>query len=117
MQRIVDKIIDTQILKPVECTQFKSIIYSSLAEINKNNESTLDNSLPPLFNLPENWLVATCRTNLSRIHETLFKLSRPQAKISDVAIFSAIIELDQELVTSNMQNKFEQDKYMPTSKC
>ena len=31
--------------------------------------------------------------------------------------FSAIIELDQELVTSNMQNKFEQDKYMPTSKC
>ena len=54
------------------------------------------------------------------IHEKLFKLSRPQGQIIDVKsekshqighfeIFSAIIELAQELLISSMHHKFEED--------
>ena len=56
------------------------------------------------------------------IHETLFKLSCPQGQIISVKcdksqeishfkFFSAIIELVQELLISNMHNKFEEDTW------
>ena len=35
----------------------------------------------PILNLSENWLLVTCITYLSRIHEELFKLSCPQANV------------------------------------
>ena len=38
----------------------------------------------PLLNLSKNCLLVTCITNLKRIHEKLFKLSRPQGQIIDV---------------------------------
>ena len=38
----------------------------------------------PLLNLSENWSLVTCITNLKRIREKLFKLSRPQGQIIDV---------------------------------
>ena len=38
----------------------------------------------PLLNLSENWSLVTCITNLKRICEKLFKLSRPQGQIIDV---------------------------------
>ena len=38
----------------------------------------------PLLNLSKNYLLATCITNLKRICEKLFKLSRPQGQIIDV---------------------------------
>ena len=38
----------------------------------------------PLLNLSENCLLVSCITNLKRIHEKLFKLSRPQGQIIDV---------------------------------
>ena len=71
----------------------------------------------PLLNLSENWSLVTCITNLKRIREKLFKLSRRQGQIIDVKgenrnksaivnFFSAIIELVREVVISNMQNKF-----------
>ena len=56
------------------------------------------------------------------IHEKLFKLSRPQGQIIDVKcekiainrpfliFFSAIMELVQELLISNMHNKFEENR-------
>ena len=70
--------------------------------------------------MSENWLLVTCITDLKRIHEKLFKLSRPQGQIIDVKcgksqknghfeFFSAIIELVQELLISNMHNKFEEE--------
>ena len=72
------------------------------------------------MNLSENWLLVTCITDLKMIHEKLFKLSRPQGQIIDVKceksqqighfeFFSAIIELVQKLLISNMHNKFEED--------
>ena len=56
------------------------------------------------------------------IHEKRFKLSRPQGQIIDVKceksqeivhfdFFSAIIEVVQELLISNMHNKFEEDTW------
>ena len=38
----------------------------------------------PLLNLCKNYLLVTCITNLKRICEKLFKLSRPQGQIIDV---------------------------------
>ena len=38
----------------------------------------------PLLNLSKNYLLVTCITNLKRICEKLFKLSRPQGQIIDV---------------------------------
>ena len=38
----------------------------------------------PLLNLSEKWSLVTCKTNLGRICEKLFKLSRPQGQIIDV---------------------------------
>ena len=38
----------------------------------------------PLLNLSENWSLVTRITNLKRIREKLFKLSRPQGQIIDV---------------------------------
>ena len=38
----------------------------------------------PLLNLSENWSLVTCITNLKRIREKLFKLSRTQGQIIDV---------------------------------
>ena len=69
----------------------------------------------PLLKLSEDYLLVTGITNLNRIHEQLFKLSRPQGQI-----ISAIIELVQELVICNMRNKFGKDTFqviVPTSKC
>ena len=74
----------------------------------------------PLLNLSENCLLVTCSRNLKRIHEKLFKLSRPKGQIIDIKcenlnksaiekFFSAIIELVRELVISNMHNKFWKD--------
>ena len=64
-------------------------------------------------------VISNMLNNLSRIHEKLLKLSRPQSQIIDVKcaksqlighfdIFSAIIELYRELVISNIHvhNKF-----------
>ena len=75
----------------------------------------------PLLNLSENWSLVTCITNLQRICEKLFKLSRPQGQIIDVKceksqlighfFFFTIIELVRELVISNMHNKFEKDTW------
>ena len=76
----------------------------------------------PLLNLSENWLLVTCITDLKMIHEKLFKLSRPQCQIIDVKcekiainrpfeIFSAIIELAQELLINNKHNKFEENTW------
>ena len=59
-------------------------------------------------------------TNLGKIHEKPFMLSRPQGQIIDVKckksqsighfeFFSAIIELVRELLINNMHNKFEED--------
>ena len=52
------------------------------------------------------------------IHEKLFKLSRPlgqnaknRNKSAILNFFSAIIELVQELLISNMHNKFEEDTW------
>ena len=50
----------------------------------KLDRSTLDNRLLPLVNLSENWLLATCGSNLSRIHENFLKLSCSQGKINDI---------------------------------
>ena len=36
----------------------------------------------PLLNLSENWSLLTCITNLGRIHEQLFKLSRPEVNVN-----------------------------------
>ena len=36
----------------------------------------------PLLNLSENWSLVACITNLGRIHEKLFKLSRPQVNVN-----------------------------------
>ena len=36
----------------------------------------------PLLNLSENWSLLTLLTNLEAIHETLFKLSRPQVNVT-----------------------------------
>ena len=74
----------------------------------------------PSLNLSENWLLVACITDLKMIHKKLFRLSRPQGQIIDInaknqnksAIlkkFSAIIELVQELLISNMHNRFEKD--------
>ena len=38
----------------------------------------------PLLNLSKNYLLVTCITNLKRICEKLFNLSRPQGQINDV---------------------------------
>ena len=38
----------------------------------------------PLLNFSKNYLLVTCITNLKRIGEKLFKLSRPQGQIIDV---------------------------------
>ena len=38
----------------------------------------------PLLNLSKNYLLVTCITNLKRICEKLFKLSRPQGQIIDI---------------------------------
>ena len=76
----------------------------------------------PLLNLSKNYLLVTCITNLKRVCEKLFNLSRPQGQIIDVKceksqsighffFFSAIIELVRELVISNMHNKFEKDMW------
>ena len=87
-----------------------------------------------IIELSENWSLVTCITNLKRIREKLFKLSRPQGQIIDVKgeksqksailnFFSAIIELVREVVNSNMQNKFGKETWKtlqviaPTSKC
>ena len=48
------------------------------------HKSTLDKSPPPLQNLSENWLLITCVTNLSRIHENLLKLLHRQCEICHV---------------------------------
>ena len=48
------------------------------------NKSALDISPPPLLKFSENWLLATPSTNLSRIHEKRFQLSRPQGQTIDV---------------------------------
>ena len=42
------------------------------------NKSTLYNFPPPLLNLSENWLLAACNTNLSRIQKKLFKVIAPK---------------------------------------
>ena len=44
--------------------------------------------LNPVLNLSENWLLITCigLTNLSRIHEKLLQLSRPQGRLFDVKL-------------------------------
>ena len=76
----------------------------------------------PLLNLSKNYLLVSCITNLKRICEKLFKLSRPQGQIIDVNeknhnksaiffFFSAIIELVQELLISNIHNKFEENMW------
>ena len=86
------------------------------------NKSAIFFFFRPLLNLSENWSLVTCITNLKRICEKLFKLSRPQGQIIDVKceksqsighfFFSpAIIELVRELVISNMHNKFEKDTW------
>ena len=36
----------------------------------------------PLLNLSEKWSLVTCKTNLGRKHEKLFKLSRPQVNVN-----------------------------------
>ena len=64
----------------------------------------------PLLNLSENWSLVTCITNLKRICEKLFKLSRPQGQIIDVKCEKSH-ELVRELVISNMHNKFEKDTW------
>ena len=72
------------------------------------------------MNLSKNYLLVACITDLKRIREKNFKLSRPQGQIIDVKcekiainrpffFFSAIIKLFQELLISNMHNKFEED--------
>ena len=48
------------------------------------NKSTLDNSWPPVLNLSKNYLLVACITNLKRMREKLFKLSRQQGQIIDV---------------------------------
>ena len=48
------------------------------------NHSTVNFSPPPLLNFSGNRSLAIGRTNLSRIHEKLLKLSRCQGKITDV---------------------------------
>ena len=71
----------------------------------------------PLLNLSENWLLATYKTNLNRIHEKLLKVSARQinhVKCTKSYIFTyllGIIERVQELDTDNMQNKCEQDTW------
>ena len=76
----------------------------------------------PLLNWSKNYLLVTCITNLKRICEKLFKLSRPQGQIIDVKweksqlighffFFPAIIELVQELLISNIHNKFEENMW------
>ena len=80
------------------------------------------NFFQPLLNLSKNYLLVTCITNLKRICEKLFKLSRPQGQIIDLNeknrnksaiffFFSAIIELVQELLISNIHNKFEENMW------
>ena len=74
------------------------------------------------MNLSESWLLVPYRTDFKMIHEKLFKLSRPQGQIIDVKMrkivinrpfkfFPAIIELVQELLISNIHNKFEEDTW------
>ena len=76
----------------------------------------------PLLSLSKNCLLVTCITNLKRILVKMLKLSRLQGQIIDVKwenrnksailnFFSAIIELVQELLISNMHNKFEEDMW------
>ena len=48
------------------------------------NKSAIFFFFRPLLNLSENWSLVTCITNLKRIREKLFKLSRPQGQIIDV---------------------------------
>ena len=59
-----------------------------LTEKAKNrNKSAILNFFQPLLNLFENWSLVTCITNLGRIHEKLFKLSRPQVNVNaDAAV-------------------------------
>ena len=60
------------------------------------------------------YIVVTCITNFGKIHEKPFQVIAPQSQIIDVKckkigyfdLFSAIIALVRELVTSNMFNKF-----------
>ena len=93
-----------------------------LIDINakNSNKSAILIFFQPLLNLSENWSLVTCITNLGRIHEKLFMLSRPQGRIIDVKFknrtksailnfFAANIELVGELLTSNMHNKFQED--------
>ena len=47
------------------------------------NKNTLDNSPPPLLNLSENWLLATCTTNLNSKGKT-FEVIVPQGNINEV---------------------------------
>ena len=42
------------------------------------NKSAIWIFFQPLLKLSENWSLVTCLANLGRIHEKLFKLSRPQ---------------------------------------
>ena len=76
----------------------------------------------PLLNLSKNYLLVTCIKNLKRICEKLFKLSGPQGQIIDVKweksqwighffFFSAIIELVQELLISNIHTKVEENMW------
>ena len=48
------------------------------------NKSAILIFFQPLLNLSKNYLLVTCITNLKRICEKLFKLSRPQGQIIDV---------------------------------
>ena len=55
-----------------------------IIDMKNRNKSAIWIFFQPLLNLSENYLLVRWITNSKRIHETLFKLSRPQGQIIDV---------------------------------
>ena len=113
----------------MEITLQIEIIFSS--QNITNNMSTITrahstiNSPSSLLNLSENWLLITCSTHLSRIHDKSLKLSRPQGqiiemrKIDHFGFFQSL--LNWQLATCRKKwegymNKFHK-VIVPTSKC
>ena len=53
-----------------------------MSNAKNRNKMAILNFFHLLLNLSENWSLVTCITNLGRIHEKLFKLSRPQVNVN-----------------------------------
>ena len=74
----------TSLFVPNLCSEQDNKVSGALAPPTKIPINQINRPFQPLLNLSDNWSLATCIANLSRIHEKLLKLSSPQGQIIDV---------------------------------